>query len=178
MILTDYYVLRRMPGTKSKLKFSVVGSTKSYDHFEALRAKKRFVQSITRDGIEIGDLFFYVSKGSEIVKDKNPDRMPDWSLSKTNSITGLFKPDESKPFGFGDMVDTRDLFLLLFHKWQTVGDIFVDGATLEIFVLRDGLNDREAAFSQFVDGLLDDDIALLRQAAIKEDLLLRCEGGK
>ncbi len=178
MILTDYYMLRRMPGTKSKLKFSVVGSTRTYQPLEALRATKRIKPSDTRDGIEPGDLFFYVSKGSEIVKDKNPDRVPDWSLSKTNSITGIFKPDPSKPFGFGDMVDTRDLFLFLFHKWQTVGDIFVDGATLEVFVLRDGLNDREAAFSQFSDGLLDDDIAMLRQAVVKEDLYLRWEGSK
>lgn len=178
MILTDYYLVRRMPDTKSKLKFSVVGSTKSYEPLEVLRAKKRFRESATRDAIEPGDLFFYISKGSEIVKDKNPDRVPDWSMSKTNSITGLFKPDPNKPFGYGDMVDTRDLFLFLFHKWQTVGDIFVDGATVEIFVLRNGLNDREAAFSQFCDGLLDDDIAMLRQAVIKEDLFLRWEGSK
>ena len=120
MILTDYYLVRRMPDTKSKLKFSVVGSTKSYEPLEVLRAKKRFKESATRDAIEPGDLFFYISKGSEIVKDKNPDRVPDWSMSKTNSITGLFKPDPNKPFGYGDMVDTRDLFLFLFHKPKSV----------------------------------------------------------
>lgn len=178
MSLTDYYMFRRLAGTKAKTKFACIGSTKSYQPLEALRAKKKFKGSATMDAIEIGDLFAYISKGGEIVKEKNPDRVPDWSMSKTRSITGLFRPDPSKPLGFGDMVDTRDLFLLLFHNWRTIGDIFVDGATVEVFVVRDGLNEREAIFSMFCDGLLDDDIAILRQAVTKEEVFKRWEGSK
>ena len=173
--LTDYYLLRRLPGTKAKTKFYCIGSTKSYEPLEAFRAKKRFKESVNRDAIEIGDLSFFISKGSDIVKDKNPDRMPDWSLSKTDSITGLFRPDPTQMFGYGDMVDTRDLFLLMFHNWRTIGDIFVDDATLELFVLRGGLNEREATFSMLCDGLLDDDIALLRQTVTKEEVYKRWE---
>lgn len=176
MTATDYYLFRRLPETKSKLKFQLIGSTKSYEPLEALRATKKFKESATRDGIEIGDLFVYVSKGADIVKDKNPDRMPDWSMSKTKSITGLFRPDPDKLFGYGDMVDTRDLFLLLFHNWRTVGDIFVDGATLEVFVVRNGLNQREAIYSMFADGLLDEEIAMLRQSVVKEEAFKRWEG--
>ena len=178
MILTDYYIFRRLAGTKAKTKLACIGSTQSYEPLEALRAKKNFKGSATMDAIEIGDLSVYVSKGSEIVKGKNPDRMPDWSLSKTRSITGLFRPDPSKPLGYGDMVDTRDLFLLLFHNWRTLGDIFVEGATVEVFVVRGGLNEREAIFSMLSDGLLDDDIAMLRQAVTKEELFKRWEGSK
>ncbi|MBQ8096079.1 MAG: hypothetical protein IJ243_03210 [Prevotella sp.] len=175
--MTDYYMFRRLAGTKAKTKFACIGSTKSYEPLEALRAGKKF-RSATMDAIEIGDLFVYISKGSEIVKEKSPDRVPDWSMSKTRSITGLFRPDPSKPFGFGDMVDTRDLFLLLFHKWITIGDIFVDGATVEVFVMRGGLNEREAIFSMLCDGLFDDDIAMLRQAVTKEEVFKRWEGSK
>ena len=177
MSLTDYYMFRRLAGTKAKTKFACIGSTKSYEPLEALRAGKKF-RSATMDAIEIGDLFVYISKGSESVKEKSPDRVPDWSMSKTRSITGLFRPDPSKPFGFGDMVDTRDLFLLLFHKWITIGDILVDGATVEVFVMRGGLNEREAIFSMLCDGLFDDDIAMLRQAVTKEEVFKRWEGSK
>lgn len=174
MNATDYYLFRRLPGTKSKLKFHLIGSTKSYEPLEALRAAKKFNESDTRDGIEVGDLAVYISKGGDIVKDKNPSRMPDWSMSKTRSITGLFRPDPNKFFGYGDMVDTKDLFLLIFHNWRTVGDVFVDGATLEVFVVRDGLNHREAIYDTFVDGMLDEELSLLRQAALEEDVFLRC----
>ena len=68
------------------------------------------------------------------------------------------------------------LFLLLFHNWRTVGDIFVDGATLEVFVVRNGLNQREAIYSMFADGLLDEDIAMLRQSVVKEEAFKRWEG--
>ena len=171
-------MFRRLAGTNTKTKFACIGSTKSYEPLEALRAKRGFKNSNPVDAIEVGDLFAYISKGSEIVKEKNPDRMPDWSMSKTRSITGLFRPDPNKPFGFGDMVDTRDLFLLLFHNWRTIGDIFVGGATVEVFVVRDGLNDREAIFSMLCDGLFDDDIAMLRQAVMKEEVFKRWEGCK
>lgn len=176
MIATDYYLFRRLPETKSKLKFQLIGSTKSYEPLEALRATKKFKESATRDGIEIGDLFVYIGKGEDVVKEKKADRVPEWSMTKTDNITGIFIPDPNKPLGYGDMIDTRDLFLFKLHNWRTLGDIFVDGATLEVFVIRNGLNQRVAIYDMFIDGQLDDDIAMLRQSVEKEDVFKRWEG--
>ena len=75
MSLTDYYMFRRLAGTKAKTKFACIGSTKSYQPLEALRAKKKFKGSATMDAIEIGDLFAYISKGGEIVKEKKISKL-------------------------------------------------------------------------------------------------------
>ena len=60
MSLTDYYMFRRLAGTKAKTKFACIGSTKSYEPLEALRSKKKFKGSATMDAIDIGDLFAYI----------------------------------------------------------------------------------------------------------------------
>lgn len=167
MILTDYYHLGRLVGTKSKLRVDCIASTKTYPPFEGMRAKKELRKTDKRDGCKVGDLFFYFgnvpdSFGGDV------HRKADKALTKTKNISSIFVPNPQSNFGYGDMKGTTDALLFVFDNAEPIDGKLQEGASIEVFVARGYAKDRIALYNELSDGLLDDEMSQLRAKADKE----------
>ena len=61
MILTDYYKFEKIAGSISKTRIDCTASTRTYDHFECLRARRSSKRTGKRDEIAAGSLFIHYS---------------------------------------------------------------------------------------------------------------------
>lgn len=148
MILTDLYVLRHNVGTKHRM--DCVASTESYPQFEALRNTER-------------KLFVYLGDSQHTEAGKKGKA--DMALSKTKHISSIYRPDVESCLGWGDMKDTSDALLFVFHSLSIVNNSVSDGAIVEVFVARGMSKDRQTLYQAFADGELDTEIEALRKQA-------------
>ena len=168
MILTDLYRFERKPGTVSKLRIDCTASTKSYDPLENKRATKQLKPG-KRDGCNIGDLFVYFGDVPEQFGG-DARRKADKALTKTKNISSIYVPDPQSSYAYGDMKGTADALLFVFHDAGVTDGRLNDGAVIEIFVARGLAKDRMALYNELADGLLDDEIAALRERAVTESV--------
>lgn len=153
MILTDYYKFTKLPGGKSKWRMDCVASTKSYNGFEALRNKA-------------GELFVYV--GDNTYTKAGERGKSDLALSRGVHITSLYTSDVTRPFLYGDFINTSDAILAIQTGFERYDGRVADDSTIEIFMARGQRCNRLNLLAEFVDGELDDEIEALRQRAISE----------
>lgn len=141
-IITDYYLFKQFPESKSKNRIDCVESTNSYLPFETLRNKK-------------GDLFFYFSKVPDNFSNtaKNNAGMV---ISKTNNISSVFVPDLSMPFAYGDNRNTTDAILIVFSD---------NNKTIELFICRGQKFNQRQLYFMLVDGELNEDILMFKSMA-------------
>jgi len=144
-ILTDYYRMQHLPGTKSKSRMDCTRSTKSYPELEALRNKA-------------GKLFFFFHDLPEHFK-ANAKRKADKVISKTKSISSVFVPDVTRPLGFGDVRDTQDALLFVFNE---------DYSQMDVFVARGQKNNKTGLYNLLADGELDEEMEALKKQAQTE----------
>lgn len=172
MILTDYYRLERIAGTKSKMRVNCTHSTASYQPLESLRCSKAIKATDKRDGCSIGSLFFYLGAVPEVFGG-DCKRKADMCLTKTHNISSIYQPDITNDFGFGDFRGTKDALLFIFKDAALANGRLQDGASIEIFVARGLAKNRLALYNQLTDGMLDEEIEELRNRAKPEDSILR-----
>lgn len=134
--ITDYYKYKKPVNSKSKTRFELVESTKSYEVFENSKDKKG-VQRI-----------YLLDETENIKADKK--RKPQKIISdfSGNHLSGVFIPNLNNIcYGFGDIRNTNDFFLVLFNT---------DFTELEIFVCRNKLHNKQIIFSLFSDNEIDE----------------------
>lgn len=169
MILTDYYRFERMAGTISKLRVDCTASTQSYIHMESKRAIKHLKHTDKRDGCNVGDLFcYYGDRPEQFGGDVR--RKADKALTKTENISSIYVPDPQSDFAYGDMKGTADALLFIMHDAEVTDGRLSDGAVIEVFVARGCARDRIGLYNSLADGLLDDEIAALRERAVTESV--------
>lgn len=145
MILTDYYCLERLPGTKSKQRLDCTLSTMSYPEFEQLRNKK-------------GELFLYFG---DVPPGYNghAKRKATKALTKVNGITSFFVPDITIRVAYGDVKGTNDA-LLAVHD--------IEYNIIEILIARGQKNNAMPLYNLFTDGELLDEVERLKKSAKPE----------
>lgn len=169
MILKDLYRFEKRAGTISKLRIDCTASTRSYEHLERMRATKQLRRTDKRDGCNIGDLFVYFG---DVPQQFGGDahRKADRALTKTKNISSIFVPDPTSGLAYGDVKGTSDALLVILHDAEVTDGRLNDGAVIEVFVARGLARDRMALYSELSDGLLDDEIAALRERVITESV--------
>ena len=168
MILTDYYRFEKLPNQKSKLRIDCTVTTGSYDLLEALRNKE-------------GDLFLYIGDNTHTKAGK--ERKADLALSKTRHKSSVYNPDLDLPYWYGDMRGTADAFLFVHHNTVFVNGGVQAGAIIELFVARGHRNNRSQLYNALCDGVLDGEMAALREQVSKtgtdpkskNDSILSCQ---
>lgn len=145
MILTDYYLLQFIEGQKSKLRRECIKSSQTYPAFEILRNK---------DGI----LFMYVTDVPDSFNSRAKEKASK-SISKTKHISGIFFPDISQPFAYGNIKDTNDALLFICNP---------NFSTIEVFVARGQLHHERPLCTMLADGELNIEIEILRADAKAE----------
>lgn len=152
MKLTDYYKMKKLPTSKSKLRFDCVASTGNYEPFEE-RAQR---------GLDKRFKFYY--GGTPDTFSFNAQRKADRVITDTTNISSVYTPDLSNPLlGYGDVKGTNDALLFLFSK---------DYREIEIFVARGLKNHVKGLYNLFSDGELTDEMEQLRQQAKPTNALL------
>ena len=155
MILTDFYLFKKLPDQKSKLRIDCVASTHSYNPLESLRGKK-------------GDLFLYIGKNTHTKAGK--ERRADLALSKTGHISSLYNPDLNLPCWYGDMKGTSDALLFVHEHTEFIDGGIQAGAIIELFVARGQRHNQSQLYNLLCDGELDEEMDFLRnRQAMRED---------
>lgn len=163
MILTDYYKFSKV-ATKAKGRFDCVASTQSYEEFECRRTRKEQKETAKRDGYKLGALLCYYGNRPEKFGGAKTDK----SLTMGSSnVTSIYVPDVTSNVGYGDVKETSDAVLFVVEVTETSNGV-EQGSTLEVFVARGQRNNKQNLYSMFVDGLLDDEAATLRERAKEE----------
>lgn len=144
-ILTDYYRMEHLPGTKSKSRMDCTLSTKSYPELEALRNKA-------------GKLFFYFHDVPEHFNAR-AKRKADKAITKTKSISSVYIPEITLPLGYGDIKSTQDALVFVFSE---------DFTQMDIFISRGQRNNRIALYNLLADGELDEEIEEMKKKALLE----------
>ena len=145
ILLTDYYLIKKLPDQKSKLRFDCTVSTNNYREFETLRNKK-------------GSLFMYYGDIPERFRHKGPRRATK-ALTKKDNISSIFVSDVTKLLAYGDVRGTQDGLLLIFND---------DYTQIELLVARGQKNNIVQLYNLLVDGELQQEIEELRQRAEAE----------
>lgn len=147
MILTDLYILERLPETKSKTRVDCTASTQSYNEFEMLRNKKH-------------ELFFYFVDVPENFK-ADVKRKADKALTNRlgKNVSSLYVPNVNLPFAYGDIINTPDALLMIFNA---------DYKVIEIYIARGQRNNRLALYNLLSDGELNEEIEILKSRAVTE----------
>lgn len=144
MILSDYYLLEKLPDSKSKMRYDITESTGSYQSFEILKNKA-------------GQLFFYYGDVPDRFNAK-VKRRADKCLSKSHNISSVFVPDVTLPFAYGDVYYTSDAILLVFKDNYRL---------IEVYVARGKKNDRMNIYYLLCDGELNNEMETLKKNAQK-----------
>lgn len=150
MICTDFYRFAHRAGTKSKGRIDCVASTNSYNPFETLRNNA-------------GELFMYI--GDNTHTEAGNKGKSDLALSKGVHISSIYRPEIETDFGFGDVKNTTDALLFIFHNFNIVNGAITEGSEVEIIVARGMRKDRQNLYTLLLDGDLNAEIELLRQQA-------------
>lgn len=167
MILTDLYRFEKKAGTISKLRVDCTASTKSYEPMESKRATKQLRHTDKRDGCNVGDLFVYFGDVPEQFGG-DARRKADRALTKSKNISSIYVPDPQSNLAYGDMKGTADALLFVFHDAEVTDGRLNEGAVIEVFVARGLAKDRMTLYHELADGLLDDEIAALRERVMSE----------
>ena len=85
---------------------------------------------------------------------------------KTKSVSSLYIPDASVPYGYGDAKETSDALLFIFDGFEEV-DGCLHGE-VEIFVCRGNAHNKQNLYTNLVEGYLDEEIERARGRAVKE----------
>ncbi len=151
MILTDYYLLEKLPLSKSKLRYDVTVSTQSYEPLELLKNKK-------------GELFFYYCDIPIHFKQAIKQRATKCISAKGKNISSVIVPDVSLPIAYGDIINCLDAILMIFNT---------DYTTIEIFVARGKKNSISNLYYMLADNdnEFNNEIETLRTKAIKQNEL-------
>ena len=166
MILTDYYSFEKTDGTAGRM--DCVASTGSYPDFEEKRTRrlKKHLIDGTEQTAPAGELKIYVGRNPHL---RDAKRDPGIAITlKSRRLSGIFTPDVTLPYGYGDVRGTKDAVLF------TVGDLKIEdgrvlpGSRLEIFVARGQSKNREALYNLLSDGDLLDEMNQLREEAEQE----------
>lgn len=144
MILSDYYLLEKLPLSKSKMRYDVTESTGGYQSFETLKNKA-------------GQLFFYYGDVPDRFNAR-VKRRADKCISKTHNISSVFVPDVTLPFAYGDVNFSSDAILLVFKD---------DYRVIELYVARGQKNNQRNIYNLLCDGELNNEIQLLKEHAQK-----------
>lgn len=168
MILTDYYKIEHLPGTKSKSRMDCVASTKSYNPLEEKRSPKAARKTEKRDGYNIGDLFCHLSKVQDTSFNGDVKRKADLALTKTKNISSIFVPNIQSNFGYSDMVGTTDALIFNLQGIDIKDGKPTEGGYIEVFVARGYAKNCMALYNEVVDGLLDYEMSQLRAKAVNE----------
>ncbi|RCW31380.1 hypothetical protein [Marinilabilia salmonicolor] len=144
-ILTDYYRMEHLPGTKSKSRMDCTLSTKSYPELETLRNKA-------------GKLFFYFHDVPEHFHAR-AKRKADKAITKTKSISSVYIPEITLPLGYGDIKGSQDALVFVFNE---------DFTRMDVFVARGQRNNRISLYNLLADGELDEEMEELQVQAQTE----------
>ena len=168
MILTDYYKFEKI-ALKSKGRLDCVASTRSYPEFEKDRAKAAIKESEKRDAKKEGALVLYYGDASSHVSG-NIQRKADIAITSISGahISSVYKPDISQEVAYGDFKGKSDALLFVSHNLSMVDGRVQPGSILEIFVARGKSQDRNSLYNVLVNGELDEDMNILRKAAVSE----------
>ena len=167
MILTDYYKFEKIAGSISKTRIDCTASTRTYDNFEGLRARRSSKRTGKRDEIAAGSLFIHYSDvptgfGGDV------HRKADKCLSKGGNISSVYVPNVTEEIGFGDMKGTTDALLFVFHDCDFTDGRVKDGAQIEVFVARGQSKNKGNLYILLSDGELDAEMEQLRKKAVPE----------
>ena len=90
------------------------------------------------------------------------ERIPDYCISRGSHISGIYMPDTSLPYGWGDVqhprtkIITNDALLFIFSPDFTV---------IEIFIFQGMRNNATQLYRMLCDGFLDKTIATVRDTS-------------
>jgi hypothetical protein len=167
MILTDYYRFEKI-ALKSKWRLDCVASTRSYPEFEKERVTLATKESEKRDAKQEGALVLYFGDAVGRVR-SNAQRRADNAISiNGHFISSVYKPDISQEVAYGDFKGTSDALLFVFKNFSMVDGRVQSGSILEIFVARGESKDRNSLFNLLANGELDEEMKMLREAAVRE----------
>lgn len=141
-------------------------STGNYSEFECLRAVKECAATAKRDAIRKGSLLMYVSDAAGKFK-ASPYRRANMNITKKGgkNLSSVFVPDASKNTGYGDVCNTDDALLFVFHDVKVVNGAVQQGGIMEIFVARGQKRNGLQLCQLLAGGELDDELNALRSAA-------------
>jgi len=149
MILTDFYQMEHLPGTKSKTRMDCTKSTRSYLGFEEKRNKK-------------GIFFVHIVDADNYVK-ANRRRKADKTIGNSKGhISSVFVPDVTRLLAYGDVNHTQDALLYVFNE---------DYTRMDVFVARGQNNNKTGLYNDLADGELDEEIEELKKRALLESEL-------
>ena len=153
MILTDYYKYKKIDFKKTG-RMDCTASTGTYHDFENTRKRKNGK----------GDLKIYVCNNAFRLKD--PKRDPGLIVTLDSRwLTGIFTPDVTLPFAFGDVKGTQDAILFIMQDFKMIDGKVAPGSVLEMFIARGQSKNRIPLYQSLIDGDLDEEIAQLRDEA-------------
>ncbi len=164
-IITDYYHFKKV-AIKAKTRMDCVESTRSYPAFEEKRNTKEIRETEKRDACRTGALYMRITDIPDCYK-MSARRKADKILSmKTKSVSSLYIPDASVPYGYGDAKETSDALLFIFDGFEEV-DGCLHGE-VEVFVCRGNAHNKQNLYTNLVEGYLDEEIERARGRAVKE----------
>jgi hypothetical protein len=148
MILTDYYMLERLPEfLKNRTpRFDCTASTGEYPPFEDIASKSRVKR------------FFCYFNGLPNSFSENARNKAERCITNTKNISSVFIPILNKHWlGYGDVKGTQDALLFVF-LW--------DYSRMEIFVARGHKNNQKRLFNLLYDNELMEEMDKLRNRTV------------
>ena len=150
MILTDYYLLERLPEfLKNRTpRFDCTASTGEYPPFEDLASKSRVKR------------FFCYFNGLPNSFSENAKNKAERCITNTKNISSVFIPVLNKHWlGYGDVKGTQDALLFVF-SW--------DYSRMEIFVARGYKNNQKRLYNLLYDNELMEEMDKLRNRTVNQ----------
>ena len=138
MQITDYYKFQKGTG---KTRFDEIASTQSYLPFNKLRNKN-------------GQLFIYFTPYQKNNAKANPNRLPDYQISKQTNISGIFGLSCISCFGYGDVRGTQDAILFIFNQ---------ELSCMEVFIARGQKPNKQSLYTLLTEGELEEEINFIRK---------------
>ncbi len=148
MILTDYYMLERLPEfLKNRTpRFDCTASTGEYPPFEDIASKSRVKR------------FFCYFNGLPNSFSEKAKNKAERCITNTKNISSVFIPVLNKHWlGYGDVKGTQDALLFVF-SWNY--------SRMEIFVARGYKNNQKRLFNLLYDNELMEEMDKLRDRTV------------
>jgi hypothetical protein len=150
---TSFYLLSKLPDTKSKHRYDCIASTEDYDPFE-VRARR------CRDG-RFKCYLSGVPNTFSAIAHSNAEMV----LSDSDNISSLLLYDiRHCLYYYGDVAGTDDALLVIFLPLYQ---------TFELFIARGMKNNRKSLCDCAIKGLFDDVFANLRERAKPTNVTLK-----
>jgi len=161
---TDLYIFKRID-TTAKTRLDCVASTKSYTRFEEKRARQCKRANVRTGAIIAGGLIARYQNKPKYLKAQR-QRQGDSSIAMGNEhISSIFEPDPKAGAGWGDVKNTADALLVIYHDFELINGAAPKGAVIELFVARGQSRNAENILFGFIDGLYDEELEALRKRA-------------